>query len=102
MYSGEIKRLTSVIFYSAMSSNVISLSPHSLITAPRFPEFGYVAVIGLILFLSLKELLSGSNIWEKDMECSLNMGIVPLLISLSAMVVYKLLVILVSVKSASP
>jgi hypothetical protein len=90
----EINMLTSIISSSAISSSAISLSSLSMITTPRFPEFGYVAVIGLISFLSFREVLSASKIWETDLESSLIMGIVPLLISFSAIVAYKITEIL--------
>jgi uncharacterized membrane protein (DUF485 family) len=65
-----------------------------MLTAPGLPEFGFVAVIGLILFLSFREILSSSKLQGKALESSLNMGIVPLLISFIAIVTYKIAEIL--------
>jgi hypothetical protein len=61
-----------------------------MLTEPGLPEFGSAAVIGLISFFSLKEVLSSSTLQGKALESSLNMGIVPLLISFSAVVAYKI------------
>lgn len=74
---------------SIISSNVLFM-----LTTPGIPEFGYVAKIGLISLLSLKEILSASKYQGKALENSLNLGIVPLLISCTAMVVYKIIEIL--------
>ncbi len=65
-----------------------------MMTAPGLPEFGAVAVIVLILLLSFKEVLSASKFWGKALDSSLKMGIVPLLISFSAIVVFKIAEIL--------
>ena len=65
-----------------------------MLTAPGLPEFGSVAVIGLISFLSFKEVLSASKLQGKALESSLNMGIMPLFISFVAIVAYKIAVIL--------
>jgi len=65
-----------------------------MLTAPGLPEFGSVAVIGLISFISFKEVLSAPKLQEKALESSLNMGIVPLLISFIAIVAYKIAEIL--------
>jgi len=80
---GGVNKLTSIVSSSALS----------MITSPGLPEFGVVAVIGLMSFLSLKEVLSVSK-FGKALESSLNMGIVPLLISFIAILVYKIAEIL--------
>jgi len=54
------------------------------------PEYGVLAVIALILLLSAKEILSVSDVWNKKLDCSLNMTTLPLLISFVAIVVYKI------------
>jgi hypothetical protein len=51
-------------------------------------------VIELISFLLLKDILSVPKSQVKVLERSLNMGIVPLLISFVAIVVYKIVEIL--------
>lgn len=61
-----------------------------MITVPEPPEFGSVIVIGLILLLSFKEILSTSKYHGKALESSLNMGIAPLLISFIAIVAYQI------------
>jgi len=65
-----------------------------MLTSPGLPEFGYVAVIGLILLISFKEVLLASKLKGKALESSLNMGIVPLLISFIAIAAYKIAEIL--------
>lgn len=71
-------------------TSIISSSDLLVLTAPGLPKFWYVAVIGLISLLSLKEVLSVSEFQGKALESSLNVGITPLLISFIASVVYKI------------
>jgi uncharacterized membrane protein (DUF485 family) len=71
-------------------TSIISSSALSMLVAPGLPKFGYVAVIGLISFLLLKEVLSASKFQGKAMESSLNIGIAPLLISFIAILVYRI------------
>lgn len=75
-------------------TSIISSSALSMLAAPGLPEFGYVVVIGLISFLSLKEVLSASKFQGKTLESSLNMGIAPLLVSFIAIVIFKIAEIL--------
>jgi uncharacterized membrane protein (DUF485 family) len=65
-----------------------------MLTTPEIPEYESVAVIGLVLLLSLKEVLSASKFQGQVLKSSLNIGIAPLLISFIAVVVYKTLEIL--------
>lgn len=71
-------------------TGIISSSTLSILTVPGIPEFGPVAVIGLISLLSFKEVLSVSKFKGQALETSLNMGIAPLLISFIAIVAYKI------------
>jgi hypothetical protein len=48
-----------------------------------------LAVIALIALLSGKEILSASEKWNKDLNHFLNMGIGPLLVAFTAIVVFK-------------
>jgi hypothetical protein len=75
-------------------TSIISSSALSVLASPGLPQFGYVGVIGLISFLSLKEVLSASKFQGKALETSLNMGIAPLLISFIAIVIFKIAEIL--------
>lgn len=67
----------------------ISTSTISMITNPGLPQFGSSVVVGLIVLLSLKEVLPASEYWNKSIESSLNLPILPLLATFAAIVVYK-------------
>lgn len=58
------------------------------------PEYGVLAIIALILMLSVKEILYSSDHWNKAIKCSLNMNIIPLIISFSGIVCFKVIEIL--------
>ena len=76
--------LLSVISSSAISSSVISM-----VTSPGLPQYGSAMVVGLIVLLSLKEVLSASKYWNQFLNTSFNLAIVPLFLSFTFIVVYK-------------
>jgi hypothetical protein len=86
---GGILMLLSIISSSAISSSAISSSAISMVTSPGLPQYGSAVVIGLIALLSLKEVLSASEHWNRSMESSFNQTILPLLFSFGSIVVYK-------------
>jgi hypothetical protein len=82
--------LLSIISSSAISSSAISSSAISMITSPGLPQYGASVVIGLIALLSLKEVLSASESWNKYLNSSFNLAIVPLLFSFAGIVIFKI------------
>lgn len=76
--------LSSIISSSAAASSAISM-----ITVPGLPQYGASIVVGLIALLSLKEVLSASEKWNKYLNNSFNMAILPLLFSFVAIVFFK-------------
>lgn len=79
--------LTSTI--TSTSSMSSAAGAISMTTGTGLPEYGVLAVIGLIALLSVKEILSASEKWSIDLNHSLNMGIGPLLLAFTAIVVFK-------------
>lgn len=74
---------------SIISSSAISSSAVSMITSPGLPQYGASVVVGLIALLSLKEVLSASEYWNKSLDISFNQTILPLLFSFVAIVVFR-------------
>ncbi|KKG17784.1 hypothetical protein EO98_11645 [Methanosarcina sp. 2.H.T.1A.6] len=74
---------------SIISSSAISSSAISMVTSPGLPQYGSAVVVGLIALLSLKEVLSASNSWNKYINNSFNLAIIPLLFSFMGIVVFK-------------
>lgn len=79
-----------------LSSTIVSssagvISATSTISAP---QFGIIGVVTLIVLLSLKEILSASKSWNKNLACSLDMSILPLLIAFFAIVLFKVMEII--------
>lgn len=83
---GGIFTLLSIISSSAISSSAISM-----VTSPGLPQYGAAVVVGLIALLSLKEILSASEYWNKSLNSSFNLGILPLLCGFFAIVSYKVI-----------
>ena len=86
--------LLSIISSSAISSSAISSSAISMITSPGLPQYGAAVVVGLIVLLSLKEILSASEQWNKYLNESFNMAILPLILSFVGIVTFKVATII--------
>ncbi|WP_048129955.1 MULTISPECIES: hypothetical protein [unclassified Methanosarcina] len=65
-----------------------------MVTIPGLPQYGSDMVVGLIALLSLKEVLSASKYWNKLINSSFNVAIIPLLLSFTAIVIFKVSTIL--------
>jgi len=83
---------------SSISSSIVSSAAASsavtMITTPGLPQYGAAIVVGLIALLSLKEVCSASEKWNKYLNNSFNMAIIPLFFSFVAIVVFNVLVII--------
>lgn len=79
-----------------LSSTIVSSSAGiiSATSTVGAPQFGILGVVGLIILLSSKEILSASKAWNRNLECSLDMSILPLLIAFFAIVVFKVMEII--------
>nr|WP_091707612.1 hypothetical protein [Methanolobus vulcani] len=82
--------LTSTIITTTTSTISSAASAVSMTTPVGLPEYGVLAVVALILLLSAKEILSASEKWNNSLDCSLNMTILPLLVSFVAIVIFKI------------
>jgi hypothetical protein len=87
------------ILLSSMSSSIVSSaaasSAVSMITTPGLPQYGAAIIFGLISLLSLKEILSASEKWNKYLNNSFNMAIIPLFFSFVAIVAFNVISIVV-------
>lgn len=79
---------------SSISSSAISSSAITMITTPGLPQYRAIVVVGLIVLLSLKEVLSASEQWSKYLDNSFNLAIVPLLLCFAGIVVFKVATII--------
>lgn len=59
-------------------------------TGTGLNEYSMLAVSALFPLLFAKQILSASDLWNKEMKCSLDMAIFPLLISLLAIVLFEI------------
>ena len=62
---------------------------------PNLPTYGASMSSGLIMLLSLKEVLSASELWDKALHTSLNIAILPLLYCFISVVLFKSITIVV-------
>lgn len=75
---------------SIISSSAISSSAISMVTSPGLPQYGAAVVAGLIILLSLKEVLSASEHWNRSLASSFNLAIMPMLFAFAAIVFFKI------------
>lgn len=87
------KRILSVEGVNILLSSIVSSSAASsvvsMITTPGLPQYGAAVVVGLIALLSLKEVVSSSEKWNKHLNNYFNQAIIPLLFSFGAIVYFK-------------
>lgn len=79
-----------------LSSTVVSSSAGIISATSTIgaSQLGVLGVVALIILLSVKEILSASKSWNKNLACSLDSSILPLLIAFFAIVVLKVTEIL--------
>ena len=77
------------IISSAISSSAISMT-----TRLGLPQYGVAVVVGLIILLCLREVLSASRYWNKSLNNSFNLAITPLLLCFVAIVGVEVFAIL--------
>ena len=75
---------------STTTTGTVSMGVLSITSPVGLPEYGFLVVIVLILLLSIKETLSASEKWSKALECTLNMTIIPLVVTFIAIIIFKL------------
>jgi hypothetical protein len=67
------------------------LSAISEITTIGVSEVSVAAVLCLIVLLSASEILSASKLWNRNLSHSLNLAILPLVVTFIAIVVFNVL-----------
>ena len=77
------------IISSAISSSAISMTIDL-----GLPQYGAAVVVGLIVLLCLREVLSASRYWTKSLNSSFNLAIMPLLLCFVLIVGAELLTVL--------
>jgi len=73
-----------------MLLSVISSSAvNAIVITPSLPQYGSVVVAGLLMLLSLKEILSLSKLWNQNLNSSFNLVISPFVLCFVAIAAYK-------------
>jgi len=66
-----------------------------MITSPGLPQYGATVVVGLIVLLSIREVLSASEHWSKSLNNSFNLAILPLFLCFLMIVFFQVRLILI-------
>jgi hypothetical protein len=69
-------------------------SAMSAFTTIGVAEVSVAAVICLIVLLSASEILSASKLWNKHLSLSLNLAILPLIVTFFAIVAFNIIKVL--------
>lgn len=77
-----------------LSSILSTTSAVSAITTIGVAEVSMAAVLCLIVLLSASEILSASKLWNKNLSRSLNLAIIPLVVTFIAIVAFNVLKVL--------
>lgn len=87
--------LLSIISSSAVSAiSSSAVSAIAITTTPGIPQYGSIVIAGLITLLSLKEVLTKSERWNRNIKNSFNMVILPLVLCFATIVTYKVAAII--------
>lgn len=73
-----------------MLLSIISSSAISMIMSPGLPQYGSAVVVGLIVLLSLKEVLSETEYGNIYLKSSFNLAVLPLAIVFLMIVSYEI------------
>lgn len=80
---------SSIILPSAVSSSSISSSAIPMTMSTGLPQYSALVIAGLFIIYSLREVLSSSEIWNKCLDDSFKLAIIPLILCFVMVVTYK-------------
>jgi hypothetical protein len=63
-------------------------------TGTGLPQYWNIVVIGLLILLSLMEILAATEKWNKDIKCSFNIAVIPLTFSFIGILIFKIMKII--------
>jgi hypothetical protein len=79
---------------SAISTTSATTAAISALTTTGVAEVSVGAVLCLIVLLSASEILSASKLWSKHLSLSLNLAIIPLVVTFFAIVAFNIMKVL--------
>jgi hypothetical protein len=83
--------LTAIISHNTISSNVVFSGVRSATTTIGIPQYWSTIIIGLLILLSLMEILAATEKWNKTINCSFNIAIIPLTLSSIGIIIFKIM-----------
>jgi|GEM_PF-2404303 len=83
--------LTTMISHSTISSNVVYSGVKSATTTIGIPQYWSTIIIGLLILLSLMEILVATEKWNRNINCSFNIAITPLTLSFIGIIIFKIM-----------
>jgi hypothetical protein len=80
-----------MILSTLITTSALTTSAVSAITTIGVAEVSVAAVLCLIVLLSASEILSASKLWNKNLSNSLNLAILPLVLTFFAIVAFDII-----------
>ena len=74
-----------------ITTSTLTTSAVSAITTIGLAEVGMAAVLCLIVLLSVSWILSASKLWNKNLSHSLNLAILPLILTFLAIAAFNII-----------
>jgi uncharacterized integral membrane protein len=71
-----------------MLTNIIS---PTVTTTTGLPQHWNIVIVGLLILLSLMEVLAVTQKWNRDINCSFNIATIPLILSFIGIVIFKII-----------
>ena len=81
--------LLGAIFTNVVLSGSLVQSTMTMVTGTGIPAYSLLVIIALVALLSIKTVISESKVWNKHLNDSFNMAVVPLLFSFTMIVFFK-------------
>lgn len=71
-----------------------AIIPPKITTIAGLPQNWSAVIVGLLIFLSLMEILTATEKWNRDINCSFNIAIIPLTSSAIGIIIFKIMEII--------
>ncbi|AKB49270.1 hypothetical protein MSBRW_0017 (plasmid) [Methanosarcina barkeri str. Wiesmoor] len=83
--------LTTILSHNTIYSDVVYSGVKSATTTIGIPQYWIVVIIGLLILLSLMEILVATEKWNRNINCSFNIAIIPLTFSFIGIIIFKIM-----------
>jgi hypothetical protein len=73
---------------------LIAIVPPKITTIIALPQSWSAVIVGLLILLSLMEILAATEKWNRDSNCTFNIAVVPLTSTAIGIIIFKIMEII--------